>query len=209
MKYLYLLFAMLFFSSCSKEEVYGPFKLKNGQEVELVVDHRYGSANDNLLILPQNEVIGLSLHGFPERKPGYTYRVKAKFNINLNPPQDASDRWFNFTKVISEERYIGDESFDILLIKSYIPGGPFIDMGKIDDQYIYIKDKLELTYASQTVKDQLEEIWQHSLEMRQKWEETKQTPTPKWRSIKATVKHDLTKFGKAYLVQHIEFTLKN
>lgn len=207
MKHLYLLFAVLFFSACSKEELYGPFKLKNGQEVELLVSHRYESTSDALLIMPQNKEVGMSLHGFPERKPGYTYRVKAKLNVDPNPPQDASDRWFNLTKVISEERYSGNESFDILLIKSYIPGGPFLAMGKKEDQYIYIQDKLELTYANQTVKDQLEEIWQHRLDIYQKWKETKETPVLKWRSIKATVKHDPAKFGKAYQVQHIEFTM--
>lgn len=205
MKHLYFLLAIVFFSACKKEEVYGPHKLKNGQEVELLVDHRYESTSDYLTILPQNESAGMSLHGFPDRKPGYTYRVKAKFNIDLNPPQDASDRWFNFVKVISEERYQGNESFDILLIKSYIPGGPFIAMGKTDDQYGYIEGKLDLNYANQTVKDQLDEIWQHKLDIYNNWKENKQVTPLKWRSIKATVIHDPANFGKAYLVQHIEF----
>ncbi len=33
MKYFSLLFFVIFLSACSKEEVYGPNKLKNGQEV--------------------------------------------------------------------------------------------------------------------------------------------------------------------------------
>jgi len=207
MKYLSLLFFVLFLTACSKDELYGPFKLKNGQEVELLVDHRYASVNESLLILPQNEPAGMSLRGFDSRKPGYTYRVKARLNVNPNPPQDGPDRWFNLTSVISEEKYQGNEPFDILLIQSYVPGGPVITLRKTNDKYEYIQDKLELSYASQAVKDQLEEIWQNSLEIRKDWELNHKASLPKWKSIKATVTHDPNNFGKAYLVQRIEFLM--
>lgn len=206
MKQLSLIFIVLFLTACKKEETYGPYKLKNGQEVELLIDHRYEADNAPILILPQSEAAGLSIHGFPERKPGYIYRVKAKFNKDPNPPQDASDSWFNLTKVISEEKYKGNESFEISLIKSYIPGGPFISLHKIGDKYQYIQDKLELTYANQTVKDQLEEIWQNA-QGKQSKSTDNSLNRPKWKSIKATVTHDPNNFGKAYLVQRIEFTL--
>jgi len=206
MKYLSLLFFVLFLSSCSKEEVYGPFKLKNEQEVELLVDHRYAAVGETLLILPQNKPAELSLHGFSERKPGYVYRVKARFHIEENPLQDASDRWFNLTQVISEEKYQGNEPFEIMLIKSYIPGGPVITLQKTDGKYYYIQDKLELTYANQEVKEQLEEIWKNVLEIRDNWQK-KQESYPKWKSIKATVTHDPNNFGKAYLVQRIELSM--
>lgn len=206
MKYLSLLFFVLFFSACSKEELYGPLQLKNGQEVELLVDHRYAAINETLLILPKNVPAEMSLSGFSERKPGYTYRVKARLFVDKNPPQDAADRRFDFLKVISEEKYQGNEPFDIALIKSFVPGGPVITMQKKDDQYQYIQDKLQLTYASQTVKDQLEEIWQNALEMREK-NKNQQPASPKWKSIKATVTHDPNNFGKAYLVQRIEFSM--
>lgn len=206
MKYLSLLLFVLLFSACSKEEVYGPLKLKNGQEVELLVDHRYASANETLLILPQNKPAEMPLSGFSERKPGYIYRVKAHLHIEKNPPQDRSDRWFDFSSVVSEEKYQGNEPFDITLIKSFIPGGPVITLFKKDDQYQYIQDKLQLTYTSQTVKDQLEEIWQNALEIREKAKNQQQS-NPKWKSIKATVTHDPDKFGKAYLVRRIEFSM--
>jgi len=205
MKYLSLIFFVLFLSACSKEEVYGPFKLKNGQEVELLVDHRYASANESLLILPQNKPAETSLRGFDDRKPGYNYRVKARLNVNPDPPQDGPDRWFNFIRVISEEKYQGNEPFEIMLIKSYVPGGPGISLRKTNDRYQYIQDKLELTYASQEVKDQLEEIWQNALEIRDSWELNHHVSNPKWKSIKATVTHDPDNFGKAYLVQRIDF----
>lgn len=205
MKYLSLLFLILFFSACSKEEVYGPLKLKNGQEVELLVDHRYASANETLLILPKNTPAEMSLRDFSERKPGYTYRVKARLHVEKNPPQDGPDRWFDFSRVVSEEKYLGNAPFDIMLIKSFVPGGPVITLFKKDDQYQYIQDKLQLTYTSQTVKDQLEEIWQNALDIREKAKNNLQSD-PKWKSIKATVTHDPNNFGKAYLVQRIEFS---
>ncbi|WP_316834332.1 hypothetical protein [Pedobacter nutrimenti] len=206
MKYFSLLCLVLFLSACSKEKLYGPLKLKNGQEVELLVDHRYAAENESLLILPQNEPAGISLHGFTDRKPGYIYRVKARLNVDPNPPQDASDRWFNLTKIISKEKYQGNEQFDITLIKSIIPSGPVITMGKIDGKYYYINDKLELTYSNDAVKAQLEEIWQNGLKIQDDRKNNIQS-YPKWKSIKATVTHDPNNFGKAYLVQRIEFSI--
>lgn len=205
MKYLSLLFFVLFLTACSKDEVYGPFKLKNGQQVELLVDHRYAAENSPLLLLPQNQPIELSLQGFNDRKPGYLYRIKARLNVNANPPQDASDKWFNFTEIISEEKYQGNESFEISLIKAIVPSGPMIILRKTDDKYHFIEDKLELSYANESIKDKLEEIWKNSLEIRDNWVNNHQYNNPKWKSIKATVIHDPSNFGKAYLVQHIKF----
>ena len=207
MKYIYLFIAAIFLFACSKDETFGPYNLKNGQEVELSVDHRYGAINDPLIILPQNKPADLSLSGFSERKPGYIYKVKAKVHVDKNPPQDGSDKWFEFIKIIKEEKYSGSEPFEIQLIKSYVPGGPVISLGKTTDRYTYIADKIILTYANQTVKDQLEEIYQHSLDIRQSWGTATPINIPKWKGIKATVIHDPSNFGQAYLVQHIEFTL--
>lgn len=207
MKYFSLLFFVIFLSACSKEELYGPYKLKNGQEVELLVDHRFEAIGETLFIMPENKPAELSLHGFPERKPGYTYRVKARFHIEKEPLQDGPDRWLDFRKVISEQKYQGTEPFDISLIKSYIPGGPTIYVTKKDGQYQYIQEKIQLGYASPAVKDQLEEIWQHVLEIHESYGKDKKPIYPKWKSIKATVTHDPDNFGKAYLVQRIEFTL--
>jgi hypothetical protein len=54
MKNLLLLFIVSAFVSCKKSERYGPLNLKNGQEVELLVSHRYDADNDQLLKLPDN-----------------------------------------------------------------------------------------------------------------------------------------------------------
>jgi len=204
MKYFSFLIISLSLSSCSKDEVYEPHHLKNGQEVELLVDHRYESDDEQLLILPKNQASSLSVHGFSERKPGYVYHVMAKFNVTADLIQDAPDRWFNVTKIISEEKYQGNETFGVSLIKSIVPGGPVIYLTKKDGQYQYIQDKLELTPNSQIVKDQLEEIWLNAKEIRDSWS-TREKKELKWKLIKATVTHDPDKFGKAYLVHRIEF----
>jgi hypothetical protein len=203
MKKLIVLFLAISFFSCKKGEVYGPFKLKNGQEVELLVDHRYGSNKDLLLKLPEKEVVGDALVGFDQREIGYTYRVKAVFHFDANPPQDASASSFTLSKIISKEQYKGNESFDLQLITSYVPGGPVIRLNKTGDAYYFNYDKVQLTYSNSTVQAQLEEIYQNALEVRANWQKGQQ---PKWKAIKATVKHDPQKFGKAYLVQEIQFT---
>ncbi|RKO69871.1 hypothetical protein D7322_20140 [Sphingobacterium puteale] len=46
MKHILLLVTVFIFSACSKEKGYGRFNLKEGQEVELLVSHRYGSIHD-------------------------------------------------------------------------------------------------------------------------------------------------------------------
>ncbi|WP_316828804.1 hypothetical protein [Pedobacter miscanthi] len=204
MKKLTLLFLVIGLFSCKKEEVYGPLKLKNGQEVELLVDHRYGSDKDILLKFPEKELAGAALVGFDQREVGYTYRVKAKFHNDDNPPQDDSAYSFIFSRIVSKEQYKGNESFDVQLIVSYVPGGPVIRLNKTGNDYFFNYDKVQLTYANSTVQSQLEEIYQNALEVRTNGQKAQ---LPKWKAIKATVTHDPQKFGKAYLVQKIEFTL--
>jgi hypothetical protein len=203
MKNLLLLFIVSAFVSCKKSERYGPLNLKNGQEVELLVSHRYDAGNDQLLKLPDNVDAGASLSGFDQREPGYSYHVKATFKYDQNPPQDASSYYFVFEKIISQEQYKGTESFPVQLITSYIPGGPVIRLSKTGNDYYLIPGKLQLTYANSTVQNELEEIWLNAQEIRTNWQNGQR---PKWKAIKATVVHDPQRFGKAYLVQQIRFT---
>ncbi|WP_316841356.1 hypothetical protein [Pedobacter gandavensis] len=207
MKHFYLLLLAFIVSSCAKEKMQDPSKLKNGQEVELMVDHRFSAIGETLTLLPKNEPAEFSLLGFEKRKPGYTYRVKAKFHIEKNPAQDGPDRWFAFSKVVSEQKYTGTEAFDISLIESFVPGGPFIVLTKIDDQYRYSQDRIQLSTNNPIVNQQLEEIWQHVLELRKVELEDQKFIFPRWHSIRARVIHDPNNFGKAYLVQSIAFNL--
>ncbi|MBC6111875.1 hypothetical protein ACFOG5_06705 [Pedobacter fastidiosus] len=203
MKNLIVLLLAICFISCKKEAGYGPLNLKDGQQVELLVDHRLGSDKDILLKLPENEQAGASLADFEQREPGYTYRIKAVFHYEKNPPADASSYYYEFLNVISKEQYKGSESFDIQLIVSYVPGGPVIRLNKQGNDY-YFSNKIQFTVANTTVGNQLEEIWKNAEDVRANW---KTGQLPKWKAIKATVIHDPQQFGKAYLVQKIEFTL--
>jgi len=204
MKHIYLLFAALILAACSKEDTYGPWNLKNGQEVELSVSHRYGAINDELLLLPENKPAEMSLFYFTDREPGYTYHVKAKMVAEKDPPQDGPAYHLEYIETMGKEKYEGNESFELELIQSYVPGGSTIMLGKREGLYYFVPDKLALTYNDAEIGNQLEEIWQHCEEIQQNYKDKIYTE-PKWRSIRTTVNHDPDNFGKAYLVSHIEF----
>lgn len=202
MKQLLFFVTMLCLVACKKENVYGPLKLRNGQEVELLVDHRYAADQEILLKLPERVDAGSSLTGFSQREPGFNYRIKARFIHDDNPPADGASDAFELISVINREKYMGTESFTVPLIVSYIPGGPFIRLNKTGNDYYLLQNKIQLTYTDPIVAAQLEEIWQQALYLRANWQTAVR---PKWTAIKATVTHDPQKFGKAYLVQRLEF----
>ena len=204
MKYIYFIFAILFLAACSKEQTYGPWSIKNGQEVEVLVSHRYGAINDALLLLPQNKPAEMSLYHFTDREPGYSYRVKAKMIAEKVPPQDGPSYHLQYIKTFRQEKYEGSESFELELIQSYIPGGPVIVLQKEEGQYQF-QSNIQLTYDKVEIGNQLEVIWQHSEEIKQNAKNEIITE-PKWRSIRASVSHDPNNFGRAYKVSHIEFT---
>lgn len=85
MKYIYLLLTVFIISACSKDDI-GPMGLKHGQEVEVIVDHRYRAIDDRPLLLPNRKPSDYSLRGFDKREPGYIYTVKAKVHIDSNAP---------------------------------------------------------------------------------------------------------------------------
>lgn len=203
MKYIYFLFAIIILAACSKEETYGPWNLKNGQEVEVLVSHRYGATNDALLLLPQNKSAEMSLYYFTDREPGYSYRVKAKMISEKVPPQDGPSYHLEYIETLGKEKYEGSESFELELIQSHIPEGPVIVLRKEEGYYLF-QSNIQLTYNEVETGNQLENIWQHSEEIEQNAKD-KISTEPKWRSIRATVSHDPANFGRAYMVSHIEF----
>jgi len=210
MKYLYLFFAFFMLTSCSKEEGYGPFHLKDGQEVELLVDHRYGSVDDTPLLLPQNESPQLPLSGFEEREAGYTYRVKAKMVAykGAQVMDGGPMSHLKFIEVISKEKHEGNEPFDLSLVWSVIPGPNRVWLMKEEGKYMYILrdgSRMQLTYADEKVGGKLEEIWEFNKEIF-RYDSSPSEKGSKWQSIRATVTHDPDNFGKAYLVSHIELT---
>lgn len=208
MKYMCLLFTLFFLSACSKEDKYGPFKLKDGQEVELSVSHRYGAVGDIPLLLPHNESPQLPLVGFDNREAGYTYRVKAKMVAYKGPQMmdGGPEHSLHFIKTVSREKYEGNELFELSLVRSIVPGPDLIWLQKEEDSYLYLLGtgaKIQLTYRDDGVGEKLEEIWQHSKAIRQDYADGVYDRI-KWSSIRMTVTHDPESFGKAYLVSHIE-----
>ncbi len=203
-KSLYFLFAVLFIASCKKEEL-GPMGLKHGQVVTVRVGHQYGAINDKPLLLPDHTPAAYALHGFNERKPGYNYEVKARVHLDRSDPpiQDAPPYWLDFIEVAKTEKYEGDESFQLALVQSHIPGGPVIMLRKHDGEYHFIPEKVTLRPANEQVAHLLAEIWEHNepnfCYCNQPYVE------PKWESITATATHDPENFGKSYLVSAIEW----
>lgn len=206
MKLTHIVLLALIISSCSAENI-GPMGFEHGQEVEVFLDHHYGSVNDQPLLLPDRAKSEYSIHGFDEREPGYSYIVRATVHIdNNNPPiQDTAPYWLNFSEVISKEKHQSNESFEIELVQSYVPSGPVIMLQKYEDQFYFISEKISLTFTTEEVGVQLENIWRHNQEIRRAYENQKHLDL-KWVAIKATVNHDPENFGKSYLVSHIDFT---
>ena len=208
MKHIYLLFAVFIFTACSKEDTYGPWKLKDGQEVELLVSHRYGAIGDTPLLLPQNASPQFPLSSFDEREPGYNYRVKARMVAYKGPQMmdDGPTSVLQFIEVISKEKYEGKESFELQLIQQ-LSGLDWwrIMLLKQDGDYHFIPADITLTHANEQVREQLEEIWQHNEELIENYQKDGTPPEAKWRANTATVSHDPDNFGKAYRVSHIEF----
>ena len=208
MKHLIFFFAIILLAACSKKDNFSDWHLTNGQQVEVLVGHKYGAMDDALTLLPENKTGHLALYGFLDRKPGYIYHIQAKMVVPEIPPQDAPAYHLQFIKVISQEKYDGNEPFELSLIQSFVPGGPTLMLYKENGQYFF-KSNIQLSFEDPEVGEQLEQIWQYNKELL-KSAQTNQVPPPlKWQSIKATVTHDPANFGKAYLVSAIELTQVN
>lgn len=202
---LFVLGAVLLLLSCKKEEVYSPWKFKNGQVVELQVSHKYASTDNQLLLLPAKEPIDISLYDFTEREPGYIYKIKAKMVGLKEPPSDGSSYYLEFMKVLNKEKYNGNETFTIPLIRSFIPGGPHIEIRKKDDKYYFEGEKLILKPLNTEAAGELATLWQEQLDLEAQWK-ANQSAVPKWHMVTARVKHDPENFGKAYIVEKLTFT---
>jgi len=203
MKHILLIVLCLTLLSCKKDPVYGPLGLKDGQEVELLVDHRWGGKDDVLLTYPGKLATYSYLEGFDEREAGYTYRVKAVFHNEAEPLQDGPSFYFKFLKIVNKQPHKDKEVFTIQLIRQGVIGGPTIQLGMKENKYYFIPDKIELTAGNTEVEKSLAEINEYVGKIRSSWPAS---PQFKWKGIQAIVTHDVEKFGTAYKVQQIIFT---
>ncbi|TKC04284.1 hypothetical protein [Pedobacter frigoris] len=206
MKIIYLLIAGLLLAGCSKEKTHGPWNLKDGQEVEVLVSHRYAATDDLLTLLPQKKMDIGGVYSFTDREPGYNYRVKARMVAPDVPPQDGPSYWLELVKVLSKERYTGNDSFVIELIYRGW-GSPGIMLEKKDGLYDF-QGKVKLTPATPAISEKLAEMWAYYEDYLQRikgYRPGNPMPVLKWKSIKGRVTHDPANFGKSYLVSNLEF----
>ena len=203
---LILFIALVIITACSKDE-FNPLNPKDGQKVELFLDH-YRDVNDlRTFLLPEKTPASLSLREFDEREPGYTYKVAAKVVVPKVPMQDGPDRWFELIEVLNKERYVGDESFEIGLIGHDLFGN-YLAIRKVDGQLKY--GKLVLYPINEEVKLKLEGYVQDIELLREELIESKDEG--KYREykeymrklvLKAVVSHDPENLGKGYLVHSL------
>lgn len=206
MRNAFLIFAAVFLSACTKEKTFGPWKLKDGQQIEVMVSHRYGAVDDRLTLVSHSDAADIALHGFGDRQPGYNYRILARMVVPSVPPQDGPTYWMEFVSVLSSEKYEENQPFIIELVHSSRFGGSYISLIKDQGQYHFIPEKITLTSADVQVNVQLEQIWEHNRQILEIQQALGSTPKIKWRSVRARVTHDVAQFGKSYLVSEIAFS---
>jgi hypothetical protein len=194
----------LAFAGCSKDD-FNPSTPKNGQKAELFVDHYSDVRNQMVFLLPKRELSPLSLGGFKERELGYTYKVKAKVYIS---PQlvmdDGINSWFEYTEVISKEKYTSTEPFEIGLVHpmGWQSGGG-LAVKKDNDQYLYGAGG-NLRPANREVKQQLDNLILKEKELgsAEKYAEFREYLSKM--AFRAVVTHDPENYGKGYVVHEIK-----
>lgn len=193
MKHLYLLLSItLLFAACSKDK-FDPLKPKNGQEVELFVDH-YMSGSDARIFLNanRNERLSTGVENFSGRELGYTYVIKAKVVVPAQPVMDGPSYWFDYVKTISQEKYQGQ---DTITLPIYGAVGPFpaVFVRKETDQYMYTGG--QLIPVNNTVKANLDTAIAQAREI------LSQSMPAKPGTL--YVKHDPDNYGKGYIVYRV------
>jgi len=188
MRYLPLLFLMMFSFGCSKDS-------ENGKIVELFVDHYAESGKQMIYTLPQKEPVTTYLEGFDERELGNTYVVRAQVYIPEVAPQDGPNRWYKFIKVTKKDVYTGTESFQISLKTSSIFATSIAV--RLENQIFYYGSYI-LRPENDVVKKQLEEV----LALRPKFETDSQYAAKVL--IDATVIHDPNNRSNGYLVKSVK-----
>ena len=205
---MYKLMSLLFafaLVSCSKDE-FNPSDPRNGQKVELFVDHYNDVRNQMVFLLPGGEPSPLPLGGFEERKLGYTYKVKAKVRKSSQPVMDDGvNSWFEYTNLINKERYAGTESFEIGLVYPLGFGsGGSLAVRKEGEQLEY-GGSGNLRPVNLEVKRQLEDLLSREKEINSSEEYSEYREYMSKLALRAVVSHDPENWGSGYLVHEIKF----
>lgn len=210
MRNVFILFLVLSFVACSKDE-FNPLKPKNGQNVELFLDHYWDVNDQRAFLLPQKQPSSMSLRDLrevDEREPGYTYKVKAKVVVSKDEIQDGPNSWFELVEIVSKEKYTDDEPFEIGLIGHDLFGS-YLSVKEEEGQILY--GNLLLNPTNVEVKQQLEAYIRQNEQLRDEFIESKDEN--KYReyqeylrklALRAVVTHDSENLGKGYIVHSIK-----
>ena len=190
MRYIPILLIILLSFGCSKESI----NPKDGQIVELFVDHYAETSNQRISLLPGKELITTYLEGFDERELGYTYKVRARTFYPKVPPQDGPNNWFIFEKVLSKEVYNSTEPFNISLKYNGLFGSGIAFAFR---NQVFEYGNYTLKPENDAVKKQLEEV----LLLRSKLESDYQYAIKV--IINAEVIHDPSNRSKGYIVKSV------
>ena len=196
MKHFYFLFSIaLLFMACSKDK-FDPSDPKNGQEVELFLDHyTTGTSIGIFLDADKKQPFYTYVDNFSEREMGYTYIIKAKVVRPKEAPQDGHSYWFDYEKTIRRDKYQGLDTFALPLFGA---GGPFsyFCLRKEADQYSY--NGAPLTAFDAQVKADLETALEQGPPLLNTASTARTTMTLR-------VQHDPNNYSKGYLVYKVTF----
>ena len=194
MKHFYLLFSIaLLFMACSKDD-FDPTKPKNGQVVELFVDHyRTGSDFRVSLNKDRNEKLYTHVDHFDGRELGYTYVIQAKVVVAPRDLMDAPSYWFDYIKTVRKDKYQGQDTIALPLFEFIAPTEAFL-LRKGGDKYYY--SGYPLSPVDDAVKTKLEEALLKGQELL--------TAAGPVKQMTIYVKHDEGNYGKGYMVYRVE-----
>jgi len=194
MKHFYLFLSLAFlFVACSKDD-FNPSKPKDGQVVELFLDH-YTTAGDQRISInaKRDESLHTYLKNFDEREKGYVYIVKAKVVVTPSGWADYPSYTFDYIKTLAREKYQGTDTFALPLF-GWIGDGDAFFLRKDAAGYSYLDYQLKPADAS--VQADLGKAVEKGLQMIN----TAGPRTP----LKVYVQHDPANYAKGYIVYHVQ-----
>lgn len=138
-KLLFITLLFFVFQSCSKDDVFNPEKVKDGQVVTIYLNHylhagRQEIYTDNAL----SREAGTYVTGFGARELGYVYAVSARVKKAPRGLMDAPSYWFEYINTVSKTRVDDDDSFEVLLTSMTV--GYYIALRKEGGKYVFAEN---------------------------------------------------------------------
>lgn len=205
MRKLIILFIAISLAACSKDE-FNPSNPRSGQKADLFLDHYSDVRDRRVFLLPDRSPSPLSLGGFEERQPGYTYKVRAQV---YKSPQvvmdDGVNSWFEYVEVISKEKYTGTEPFEIGLVYPWgFESGGGLAVSKEGELFKYGGGG-NLRPANAAIAQQLESFIVREKDIVNSEDYREYREYLRTLALRAVVSHDPENWGNGYLVHEIKF----